>query len=417
VTRVFFFILLFVHSAWAQEADLINDFSAGIKKYNVGTLDTQAFCYETKEGQQGYQLDRPQRIASLSKIFTTFFASEKLDLQKRYELKIYVTNDALHIEGGRDPYFEEEKMFLLMKALNELGYMSFKTVTMDANFFFTDESQSEYHEITPAYVLSRLAFYLNKKNRKTLAGKWSSVQNFAWEEGIDLHKIKLPQITAQKVSLVTTNPLKDLAPTVYTHRSLPLRLILKSMIVQSKNIVAQNLYLEAGALQKFTDFMVERGFKADQFVFYTGSGLPVINGNSRIDNLATCRVILRLIPLLEKSLAKHGLALSDVLAVAGGKDLGSFRSRFKRYPETNEAVLAKTGTLMQTSALSGVLLIDGKIPFAILNNSSNTSGSRVFEDYFVSRMFFHLGNPTPMDYTKISIFPWNTSEFLATAVR
>lgn len=411
--RFLLVLSLSIASAFAENSALLSDFSEGISRFKVGTLNTQAFCYQNAEGPQGYQIDRMQRIASITKVLTTYFASEKLDLKKRYSLKLHITSDSLHIEGGRDPYFEEEKMFLLMKALNDLGYKSFKTVTMDDNFIFSDEALSQHREITPSYSRARLAYFLKRTNRNSLLTKWNSVKTFAAEEGVDLSKLPMPSLTATNV-FRSALPISAENAVVYVHRSLPFHRILKSMNVQSKNIVAHNVFLEAGAVQTFSSFMVERGFSSSDFVIYNGSGLPMINGNNRRDNLSTCRLLLKLMPLLEKSLEKHNLILSDILAVNGGKDLGSFRNRFKPYPETHFSVLSKTGTLMQTSTLAGVMLINGSVPFAILNNTTNSTGARSFQDYFVSRMFHHLGNASPIPYMKISIFPADSaSNFLS----
>jgi len=110
---------------------------------------------------------------------------------------------------------------------------------------------------------------------------------------------------------------------------------------------------------------------------------------------------------LKDSVVKHNLALSDIIAVNGGKDLGSFRERFLKQPETHQAVISKTGTLAIASTLAGYLLIGDEIPFAILNNTAQTQAARNFQDQFVSRMFHHLGQSTPMDYQKISIFPYH----------
>ncbi len=409
-------LLFLATSAFAQTRELTVDYNAGIAKYKVGSQALQSYCFDGPSGVSGLQVDRPQRIASVTKLFTTFFASEKLNLHNKYSLKVHITPDSLHIEGGRDPYFEEEKMFLLMKGLNDLGYTSFKTITMDDNFIFSDEALSQHREITPAYSRNRLAFFVNKSNRRALLEKWQSVQRFAREEGVDLSNVPMPQITTiGRVSRVAY-PVRDMNETVFVHESLPFHLILKSMNVQSKNIVAHNVFLEAARVQNFDEFMISKGFEKKDFAIYNGSGLPMINGNSRLDNLATCRLVLKVISMLDKSLEQHKLILSDIVAVSGGKDLGSFRERFKLYPETNQAILSKTGTLMQTSALAGILMMGEKMPFAILNHSTNSSAARSFQDYFVSRFFHHLGEATPIPYEKISIFPWNKADFFSAAI-
>jgi D-alanyl-D-alanine carboxypeptidase len=120
------------------------------------------------------------------------------------------------------------------------------------------------------------------------------------------------------------------------------------------------------------------------------------------------------VSLLSDSLAIQKLKLSDVMAVNGGKDLGSFRTRFKEYPETHEAVISKTGTLKHTSTLAGVLLTDSVVPFAILNTTTAPATARKLQDKFVSKMFDQLGTPAPEAYSKLSIFPWDGTDFLTT---
>ena len=67
---------------------------------------------------------------------------------------------------------------------------------------------------------------------------------------------------------------------------------------------------------------------------------------------------------------------------------------------------------MNASTLAGVLLIGEEVPFAILNQTSDVASAKKFQDSFVERLFHHLGEPTPMVYSKISIFPWDGSDFL-----
>ena len=73
------------------------------------------------------------------------------------------------------------------------------------------------------------------------------------------------------------------------------------------------------------------------------------------------------------------------------------------------------GTLKHTSSLAGVLMIENAIPFAILNHTSSSAAARSFQDKFVSRMFNNLGEATPIPYEKLSIFPWDETDFLIAA--
>lgn len=405
---------IFSFSALAQvSATLVTDFKTMLPKHGISPIAEQTFCYNQSGIVEGYQVDKLQRIASITKLLTTFAASETLDLNKRFETKLHISGDKLHIEGSRDPYFEEEKMMLLMKALNDLGYKKFKSITFDKNFIFTDVGLQSHKDITTSHTRLRLATYLNSSNIKFLRTQWLTTYNFAKEENVDLDKNTIPSVHATTVALSDVNPLAKLSPTVYVHKSKPLHAILKSMNVMSKNLVAQNIFLETTRVKKFETLMTEEGIDRKSYQIYNGNGLPIKTTKSRTDNLASCRMVIKVVALLSESIKKHKLSLSDIVAVNGGKDLGSFRDRFKDHPETHEAVLSKTGTLMHSSTLGGVLLIDGEVPFAILNHTTKVSNAKKFQDSFISRLFHHLGDATSMDYSKISIFPWDgTSELL-----
>ena len=407
-------LLLISFETAAQTPSLSGEFGTLVKESKLGPLSEQAYCYQNENGVEGYQVDKLQRIASVSKVLTTFLASETMDLNQRFLTRIYLGKDSLHIEGNRDPYFEEDKLLLLFQALNELGYTSFKQVSFNRNFHFYDLGLDSYAKITSAITKNRLTYYLNSKNAAQVRNAWGIIRNAAEEDGIDL-PVKSPLLSAKKVIISDVNPLANENPVLYLHHSKPFHAILKAMNVVSKNVVAENVYAMASELKTFSNLMKENNVSASTFKIYTGSGLPVMLKETRLDNLASCRTVLKTISLLSQSIKKHNLVLSDVMAVNGGQDLGSFRNRFRQYPETHEAVISKTGTLKHTSSLAGVLMITDEIPFAILNHTTSVNAARSFQDKFVSRMFDHLGVATPLNYEKIAIFPWDNSDFLELA--
>jgi hypothetical protein len=400
--------------AQASSPELTAEFKSLVTKSKLGAVTEQTYCYGKDGVTLGYQTEKLQRIASVTKVLSSLLASETMDLHRTFKTKIYIGKDSLHIEGGRDPYFEEDKFLLLLQALNDLGYTSFKKVTFTKDFLFYDIALGEYEKITPEKTKVRLQFYLSGNNPTAVRATWQSIRKFAEEEGISL-QVKSPMVTATSVSISDINPLINENPAVFTHQSKPLHNLMKTMNVQSKNLVAENLYEAGSKIKSMTALLTEKGINAASFKIYNGSGLPIISGKSRLDNLAACSTVLKVINLLSESVKKHNLTLPDIMAVNGGKDLGSFRERFLDYPELHESVISKTGTLKHTSSLAGILLINGNIPFAVLNHTTNSSAARKFQDRFVSRMFDHLGVPTPVEYTKISIFPWNDSDFLISA--
>lgn len=409
-----FFAFYLITSAVQASPGLTAEFQTLVSQSKLGPAKDQAYCYAKDGVTLGYQKDKLQRIASLTKLFSTLLVSETTDLHKTFTTKIYIGKESLHIEGGKDPYFEEDKLLLLMQTLNDLGYKSFRRITFNRDFHFYDIAMGEYLKVTPEISRTRLDVYLSGKYPSTVKSKWQSIRKFAEEEGVSLEAAS-PSISATTISISDVNPLLSENPAVYVHTSKPLHRLLKTMNVQSKNYVSENMYLMGSAIKKLNVLMGEKGILPATYKISNGSGLPIINNKTRIDNQATCSTVLKVISLLEESLKKQRLQLSDVVAVNGGKDLGSFRERFEKYPETHEAVISKTGTLKHTSSLAGVLLSNGSIPFAILNHTTSASRARSFQDKFVARMFDNLGVPNPMDYTKISIFPWDNSDFLITA--
>jgi D-alanyl-D-alanine carboxypeptidase len=408
--HVFYFILFFSSAGWAETLGLNTEFKSLVARSKLGPLSEQAYCYVQGGGIQGFQKDKLQRIASVTKLLSTLLASETLNLNGHFFTRFYISNNSLHIEGGEDPYFEEEKLLLLFRSLNALGYKKFDKVTFDKKFYFNDTALSSYQDITPAVVRTRMINYFSGAKTPFVRAKWQSVRKFAEEEGFDL-EVTAPLVTAKLISFVEKNPLAEMNPIIFQHTSRPLRDILKTMNVQSKNFVAENIYKLASRTRSLSSLFSEAGIPPQTYRIYNGSGLPIL-GSKRLDNLSSCSSILKSIQLLSVSLKKHQLTLSDVVAVNGGKDLGSFRNRFEDFPETHEAVISKTGTLKNASSLGGVLLMNDEVPFAILNQTTNTSAARKFQDLFVSRMFDLLGTPRPIPYEKISIFPWDGTEFL-----
>ena len=405
--------LILTSGLWANTS-LTQDFKSLIASYKVGLLANQAYCYkDAVTAPQGYQVNKMFPIASITKLFTTYLASELLDLNQRYETKIFIKGDQLHISGGNDPYFEEEKILLLMKALNEKGYSQFKKVSFDSRFKFSDVALGEHQVLTTSHTASKLKIYFNTDSyRSYVKTKWNQVVNFAFEEGTTLDKEMSPQLVVEKIENLEINPILDTAEIILTHKSKPLHSLLKSMNVMSKNLVAQYVYEQALQVQDLKSFLTSRGLDATQIIFYNGSGLPVKNGNTRKDNLTTCGIVISLTEKLNASLRQKGFEPEQIIAINGGKDNGSFRDRFLKYPETHQAVISKTGTLAISSTLAGTLkTLAGEIEFAIFNRPNSSAGARNFQDHFVTRMFHHLGEAAPIPYEKISIFPWSDSEF------
>jgi D-alanyl-D-alanine carboxypeptidase/D-alanyl-D-alanine-endopeptidase (penicillin-binding protein 4) len=408
--KLSFLILFLTYNIWAQDDLATTHFQDLVNRYQLGPMKDQSFCYLENNKLIGYRQNKLQRIASLTKLFTTFLASENLDLNKSFRTTFYISKDWLHIEGNEDPYFEEEKLLLLFKALNELGHHHFKKISFSEKFHFYDLAMGSYLKITSTESLKRLKYYLNRKNQFDINEKWKKVIKFAQEEEVHLLP-EAPSLSADEV-IVENNFKESEEFMTYNHDSKKLFSLLKTMNVQSKNFVSENVFEMASKVKTIDELLLEKEISKDSFLIKNGSGLPILSGVKRIDNLSTCETVLQVLILLVESIRKHNLSLSEVLAVNGGVDFGSFRDRFKDFPETFQSVLAKTGTLKNTSTLAGILLTNVQMPFAILNHTSETQAARRFQDHFVTKLFDLVGPPNPLVYQKISIFPWNETPFL-----
>jgi len=409
--RIFLLVLLMFSLKALADSPLAitSSFKSLNSRYALGPINQQSFCYSTNGVIEGYRTNSLQKIASVTKLLTTFFSSETLDLSKTYKTKIYIYKDKLHIEGGGDPYFDSDKLLLLFEALNRLGYRTFKHVTFDKDFLFY-KIDDRHVDITTDKVRSRLAEYLNINNLKLLNYIWKENQIVALKEGIRL-SYKIPRIVSSSVNYSQINPLINEPHSLYIHESKPLYMLLKTMNLESNNLIAQNVFSEASVAKNFKDLMTEKGIDEESFKIYSGSGLPVMTNPGRLDNLATCNMILKVISLLPESLRRHNLELSDVIAVAG-KDNGTIAGRFSFVSQAKGAVLAKTGTLRDTSTLAGLILSQDVVPFVILNQTLNTDNARKLQDIMVSKIIYDLGETLPLNYTKVSGSPWSHTNFL-----
>jgi D-alanyl-D-alanine carboxypeptidase/D-alanyl-D-alanine-endopeptidase (penicillin-binding protein 4) len=134
--------------------------------------------------------------------------------------------------------------------------------------------------------------------------------------------------------------------TVATHESLPLIEDLRVTNKTSQNAHADLLLSDvagsrSSGLQQLGAFLGGIGIHADQYCFYDGSGI------SRL-NLVTPAAVITLLTYMAHS--AHAADWISTLPVSGVD--GSLSDRMTR-PRVKGRIMAKTGTLMHTSALSG----------------------------------------------------------------
>jgi D-alanyl-D-alanine carboxypeptidase len=383
-TLISLLFFIFCQTGFAQ--DLNSDFYALLKKNGLTVPANHIYCIKSEGITTGVHLDRAQEIASVSKLFTSLFALQVMDANKTYKTHIYLTSDSLHIEGSGDPYFEEEKIFYLIDALNRLGYTKFKKITFNPNFKAHDSNAQVAFKITSTVVASSLLKYFNTaRYTSAVRERLKATRAFAKQENLDNQLQTYLNMSVTKVEASSINPLIDQNPAHYVHESKPLYKILKTLNVLSKNSVSQAVFDDASKMKDFKTVLNELKISTTGLEFYNGSGLPTMVGEKRYDNKASCNTVISVLEKLKLKIEASKLKLEDVIQV--GTDIGTLRSRFLDNLLAKESIIAKTGTLATTSSLAGFLSSDSLIPFVILNKTSSISSDKKFQEAFIKLLF------------------------------
>lgn len=369
----------------------------------------QSYCYNDEQGKlEGQNVDLRIRLASVSKLLTSLWTIETLGLDHKYNTKLYIKGNRLHIEGSFDPFLGDEKMFFLISQLNELGYEKFDSITFDKNVIVFPGAQyyvEKYPVLNAAIIEKYIKDYFNTSS-------WSADTKDEYKHYYDIAKPgryrKEVHFEATNVSFVEKNPYEhDDNVKVLTLSSPPLYKYLKEMNVKSNNYVAETFFHQMGGTVPFQRYLDERyNLKQNQIQFFSGSGLPTIIDGVRKDNYATCSIILKLISELKLSVEKQKKELEDVMAVPGS-DAGTFRNRV--FPaDYKNSFVAKTGTLMHTSALAGAMNTQkGFSFFGIFNQSTDIVGSKTVQNSMVKSIMTELGGPFAFNYVVEDFHTYN----------
>lgn len=362
----------------------------------------QSYCYTDEAGKvEGVNVDMRIRLASVSKLLTSLWSVDKLGVDYKYDIKLFIKGNNLHIQGSYDPFLGNEKMFFLVSQLNELGYTSFDTITFDKNLMINPDVQYASDQYPTMNSVTNGRYLKNYFNTKT----WSKDDKLEYANYYALAKAgkfrKDVNFEVANVQYVEANPFaaNDEAVRVLTLFSPPLYKYLKEMNIRSNNNVAETIFRQLGGAAKFQEYMNDKYKLTEQEVkFYTGSGLPFFVDGERKDNYSSCSVMLNLLSELKKSTEKQGQELEDLVAVPGS-DGGTFRNRL--FPaDYKNSFVAKTGTLMHTSTLAGAMNTQSGFSFfGIFNQSTDIEGSKTVQNSMVKSIMTNLGGPKNFDYT------------------
>lgn len=380
---LFSFVLL---SSFTLPSQNLNIYWEKLLLSNSLDSSKQSYCFEDQGIISGNNIDTRIKPASVSKLYTSLWALDILGKDHRFQTQIKVINNDLYILGGQDPYFVTENLLILMNVLNLKGYTTFDHVYFSEDFYlnWSDNFQS---------IAKSLLKILN-------TAQWTNSEKIAYKEvkkflnstqsEIDF---KLTTFSVKKVSLF-----KKFSTTQHSYsfilKSSPLWRHLKQVNMYSNNFYSDHIFDYLGGSKVFTDYIYKKlNTTVDDMYFYTGSGLG--------DNYTTCRVSLAMLNALEEVLAYNQLLPEQVIAVPG-QDEGTLKDRFND-PKYSRKLVAKTGTLNDTSSIAGFLFTDlDKVKFAVFNHTQpyeNKAPIRKMQNLFIQEAIDQFKNIITINYS------------------
>jgi len=315
--------------------------------------------------------------ASVSKIPTTLALLRVLGPDYRFEthflaggpIRSGAIEGPLVVRASGDPYFVDENALLALGALRELGIREVRgDLVVEGGLLFNWKADT---------LAPRLQRALEGG---VAAAAWQAV-NSTQNPG-DAANATIPGLHfAPSPVSVTGNEIP-----LITHRSQPIRYMLKALNGYSNNIFAPFAEAAGGilAVQEQIRKELPANYR-EELVLGDGAGAHAANRMSPRATVAILRA-------LEAELATHGLDLTSVMPVAG-IDEGTMKKRLEG-PNGQGIVVAKTGTYGDygACALAGALRTNnGLVYFAILNRGVPIEEARRRQDAYVRVLIAELG--------------------------
>jgi serine-type D-Ala-D-Ala carboxypeptidase/endopeptidase (penicillin-binding protein 4) len=323
--------------------------------------------------------------ASVSKLPTTLALLRALGPDHRFVTRFLAggpiqagaVDGPLVVRADGDPYFVDENALLVLGALRQLGLREVHgDLLIEGPLIFNWKADALVPRLRGALEgsVAATAWPAVRATMSPASGVSATVPR--------LHFAQSPAHAAVPETLLVT------------HRSQPLRYMLKALNGYSNNIFAP-LAASAGgivAVQEQIRNDLPPGYR-EELVLGDGAGAHAANRMSPRATVAILRA-------LETELASHGLDLTSVMPVAG-VDEGTLKNRLVG-PNGEGVIVAKTGTYgnFGACALAGALRTkNGVVYFAILNRGVPIAEARRRQDDFVRVLITELG-ALPWDYRR-----------------
>lgn len=363
------------------------------KKYKVraprghAAINTHCELKEADGKVSGIRPDKAYTIASVSKVFTSFWAISKLGPFYRFPHTVYVTpvsGDSydVHIAGSKFPYFDKSMLQYLVSELNRNNIKHINTLSYDESFEYATNIRTNGGLVhnNKSINLSQVQQQLTRDLSKIQTGYSALVQKSAIIDQVKL----LPSISLRvsKVKHISKNNFQFSGNTnAFIFKSSELYRILKELNRNSHNYAADTIFDKLSETGKFSDFMKRSlNIGSDEIIFYNGSGYPDESGPKKLYNKASCRSVVEMMNALRKIMIKNGLTFKDIMPVAGmdaSEDGNSTVTTLYGKTAGHGALLAKTGTVADIIALAGLMSTsEGNIYFHTSFNTSDNYGGR-----------------------------------------
>ncbi|MBC7371527.1 MAG: D-alanyl-D-alanine carboxypeptidase [Bdellovibrionaceae bacterium] len=382
-----------------------------------------SMCYiESKSGAkiQGENTQSLFEIASVSKVFTSFWALNTLGADFRFKTKVFLTPVSgstydVHIQGSMDPYFGRQLTHFLFSELNRYGVQNIRQLTFDENFKTRWNVLTDFLEtLSPSNDDIVSSFQIHAKR---LSSEYPATVNEALRS-----RIVLPgrlNLTIDAVSFLPSAQFKPgLTMQGFTLSSSPLHRYLKEMNRVSNNHVADKLFEYLGGTTKFMKFVKETMELSNaNLQFVNGSGNSVVVGTTNNGgeikeyNKASCETLIRVMIALQNTLRAQGFDMKDVMAVSRSDD-STLRPRYDAMPGS---VIAKTGTVDPAIALAGMVsTADGDVYFGYLYKTDSAADWNSAKDNIRNRVFDlvrKFGGLRSVDYTPVAFLSFDANSY------
>ncbi len=351
-------------------------------------------------------------IASVSKVFTSLWAAERLGLNYRFPTQVYLTKLSdgthnVHLRGSAFPYFDRVMFYFLIGELNKRGVKAINELTYDENFEYASVVRTKADLVHQNGEQSETE--IMRELRADITGLKTRYSQYVSRTQSLVPEMKLPKSVSLTVKNIAAQSMKVFnaakADSSFILRSSELHRTLKELNRNSHNFAADKVFERLARTEKFDSYMTKMVGAADkEFDFYNGSGYPEIVDGRKVYNSASCRTVVEVMKRLTKVATDQGKGLRYILPVAGSDasaDGNSTVTNIYLTNNTDDSLLAKTGTISQSVSLAGAALTqDGVVYFHATSSTKDYTSIR----NFLSSIIKTNGGKDPLDNYKARAF-------------